>query len=1032
MGFLFSLMAKLGLDKSEYDSGIDGAKKSASTFAQVLGANLATKGIGLVTKGLTNASKKMIGFAKDSVSTGMEFDAAMAQVAATMGKTVGEIQDLQEYAQKMGATTKFTATEAANALNYMALAGYDADMSMKMLPNVLNLAAAGNMDLAAASDMVTDSQSALGLSTEETTKLVDKMAKASSKSNTSVAQLGDAILTVGGTAKNIKGGTTALATALGILADNGIKGAEGGTALRNIVNTLAAPTGNAAKRFEALGVKVFDSTGSMRGLNEVFGDLSESMSTLTQEQRMEALSDIFNVRDLKSAEALLANYGKRWDELSGSIDDAQGAAQKMAETQLDNLQGDITLMKSAVDGAKQSLSKGLTPALRDVVQRITRYVSSSKAKKFLKEVGAKLGDIVKFIVHKVGVALPRLGRLFTEGGNKVKIFGVAIAGAIVVMKSATSWVGALSSALGLLTGGLAISALTYEKNYKSVAKLNKKEQELVDTVSNHIDAYDELNESRRGRMKAIDDETGKVEDLWMELQTLVDENGNVKDADKERVDFITGELNEALGTEITRNGDVIESYKEIGKEVDKLIRKKRASLYLEAFGDQYKEALTNQSKALEAVSTQRELYDEQLKRRDKAQQEYDAAMSAPMPSAGGSSSALRRRAKERQRRIDNARAELDAANKALSEQGAELYRLKSQAYEDTAIIGAYENASDAFERGEYDASQDFLKRWNQPAPAAELSGGAARQAAAQQADVVKSAERERDAYEQGLKAGRAGFTQEGLEEKNKAIEEATALLREYGNAAGWAAYQVEDGAQREIAATQNAAGRMGEINDASLKDLIEVFRKKEAEVTEYKANYEAGVEGFTKTELDELQKSLEGMRKVLSSKAFEAEESAKKIGENIALGLARGMKTKEYAVNNAARSLGQTAINQLENVPQVASPSKVTTRIGRFIGQGLALGMLKEKDNVESAATALAESALSEPQSALYAGGSNSMGSGRKSSDGRENGILGELVAILKDIRANMGQQLVLDTGVIAGAVDRALGRTAALKARGN
>ena len=146
-----------------------------------------------------------------------------------MGVTVDEIGELRDFAQEMGSTTAFSATEAADALNYMALAGYDAETSMTMLPNVLNLAAAGGMELATASDMVTDSQTALGLSLEETSTLVDQMALASSKTNTSVSQLGEAILSIGGTAKNLSGGTTELNQVLGLLADNGIKGAEAGT-----------------------------------------------------------------------------------------------------------------------------------------------------------------------------------------------------------------------------------------------------------------------------------------------------------------------------------------------------------------------------------------------------------------------------------------------------------------------------------------------------------------------------------------------------------------------------------------------------------------------------------------------------------------------------------------------------------------------------------------------------------------------------------------------------------------------------------
>ena len=366
---LFDLVAKITLDTSEYLTGIKTSQSELNKAADKMKKSMLT-----ITKIGAGA---LAAFGVASVKTGAEFDASMSQVAATMGTTVDNIQNLRDYAKEMGASTAFSAKEAADALNYMALAGYDAEQSMQALPNVLNLAAAGGIDLAQASDMVTDAQSALGLTMEESAELVDKMAQASSKSNTSVQQLGEAILTVGGTAKNLAGGTTELSTALGILADNGVKGAEGGTALRNIINSLTAPTSDAAKALKNLGVDVFDkTTGNMRSLNDVFIDLRDSMDSMTQEQRMNVISTLFNARDMKSAEALLSNVGDRWKELSGYIDDAQGAAQKMADTQLDNLQGDITLLKSAFEGFQIDLSEKLMPVARKVVQWATDLITN--------------------------------------------------------------------------------------------------------------------------------------------------------------------------------------------------------------------------------------------------------------------------------------------------------------------------------------------------------------------------------------------------------------------------------------------------------------------------------------------------------------------------------------------------------------------------------------------------------------------------------------------------------------------------------
>ncbi|MBO5971353.1 MAG: phage tail tape measure protein [Clostridia bacterium] len=395
---------KVVADDSDLDSQISKTEgKLTSKFGGVAGT------IGKIVTGAVVAGTAAVGaFAKSSVDAGMQFDSSMSQVAATMGKTVDEIQDLRDFAQEMGSKTAFSATEAADALNYMALAGYDSQKSMEMLPNVLNLAAAGGMELARASDMITDSQSALGLNMQQTNTLVDQMAAAASKSNTSVEQLGDAILTVGGTAKNLAGGTTELSTALGLLADNGIKGSEGGTALRNIILSLSAPTDKAAKQLKSLGIEAFDANGNMKPLEDIMGQFNKSLGNLTQEEKTQALNNIFNKVDLKSVNALLATSTERWGELSGAIEDSQGAAEKMANTQLDNLAGDITLFQSALEGAKIAVSDGLTPTLREFVQfgtdglsQITDAFKADGLEGAMDAFGGILSDGLAMIIEKL-------------------------------------------------------------------------------------------------------------------------------------------------------------------------------------------------------------------------------------------------------------------------------------------------------------------------------------------------------------------------------------------------------------------------------------------------------------------------------------------------------------------------------------------------------------------------------------------------------------------------------------------------------
>lgn len=357
--------------KSQTESSLGASGKEAGNS---FGSGL-KKGLSVATAAATAAVGVIGTIGAVSINAGKEFDSAMSQVAATMGVTVDDIGELRDFAQEMGSTTAFSATQAADALNYMALAGYDANTSMEMLPTVLDLAAAGGIELARASDMVTDAQSALGLTTEETSELVDKMAKASSKSNTSVAQLGDAILKIGGTANVLSGGTTELATSLGILADNGIKGAEGGTHLRNILLSLVSPTDDASAILKDLGVTAVDSSGNMRPLQDIMLELGDSLDGLGEADKALVISKLFNKTDIAAVNALLKTNKGRWEELSGAIENSAGAAEAMANTQLDNLAGDITLFKSALEGAEIAISDVLTPSLREFVQFGTNAIS---------------------------------------------------------------------------------------------------------------------------------------------------------------------------------------------------------------------------------------------------------------------------------------------------------------------------------------------------------------------------------------------------------------------------------------------------------------------------------------------------------------------------------------------------------------------------------------------------------------------------------------------------------------------------------
>ena len=398
---------------------------------------------------------------------------------------------LTDLAKEMGETTAFSATECAEALNYLALAGYDTQQMCDTLPTVLNLAAAGGMELATASDMVTDAMSALGMETSDADVMVDQMAKTASSTNTSVEQLGEGILKIGATARSIKGGTAELNTALGILANNGIKGAEGGTHLRNVILSLQEGCENGAIAVGDMSVQIYDAEGNMRSLNDILGDMNTAMDGMTAEEKNNIISKIFNKTDLASVNALLANTGDTWDDLQDSITNSAGAAQQMADTQLDNLQGQLTLLKSALEGLAISIGQILMPYIKSIVSHIQSFVDwlnnlDERTQKIIVTVALVVAAIGPVLII-VGKVISSVGTIMTIIPKIVSLMGTvktAMAGLNATM--AANPIGLIITAIGLLVAAFIYLWNNCEGFREFWINLWEKVKEIAVTVWNAI------------------------------------------------------------------------------------------------------------------------------------------------------------------------------------------------------------------------------------------------------------------------------------------------------------------------------------------------------------------------------------------------------------------------------------------------------------------------------------------------------------------------------------------------------------------
>lgn len=320
---------------------------------------------------------------KACVDAASGFQYAMSATEAVTQATAGEMEQLTAVAKETGATTIFTATEIASAMEYMGLAGWSAQEMIEGIPSVANLAAAAGEDLSRVCDIVTDAMMALGYGTEDTARFCDVLAQTARTANTNVDKMGDSLKYVSSTAGAMHYSIEDVATAMADLANSGIKGSMAGTALRNILASLADPSDEASAALEELDIHLSDTEGNLYGLNDVITQLRSGFRGLTGEQKTQYASMIAGKRGMAGVLALVNTSQEAYDQLAATINDCSGAAEKMAKTRLDNFQGSVTLLESAWDALKTSIGETYLDAGAKAADTLT--LMANGANDFVKE-----------------------------------------------------------------------------------------------------------------------------------------------------------------------------------------------------------------------------------------------------------------------------------------------------------------------------------------------------------------------------------------------------------------------------------------------------------------------------------------------------------------------------------------------------------------------------------------------------------------------------------------------------------------------
>lgn len=401
----------------EVANSIKAGTANIEDFADKL--NSSSEKITSTGKKLSIVSAVVGGIGVAGLKTAADFEEAMSSVKAISGATGDDFQKLKEKAEYMGATTKFTATESANAMYYMALAGWKTQDMLDGLEGIMYLAAASGEDLAMVSDIVTDGLTALGYAADQSTHYADVFAKTVTNSNSTVETLGEAMKYVGPIAGALNISVEDTATALGLMANAGVKSSQAGTSLRGILQRLATNTSGARDEMESLGVKIFDQNGKMRDFGDIMNDARIKLSKLTDQQKTSLAKTVAGTTAMSGFLAIVNSSDADFEKLTNAINDCDGAAKKMSEIMIDNAKGQLTIIKSQLEGIAIQLSQYVFPFIKSILSLIQTLLTKLSE---LSPTQQKILLIVTGLIIALGPLLIVIGKIGTGISSLISAF----------------------------------------------------------------------------------------------------------------------------------------------------------------------------------------------------------------------------------------------------------------------------------------------------------------------------------------------------------------------------------------------------------------------------------------------------------------------------------------------------------------------------------------------------------------------------------------------------------------------------------
>ncbi|WP_304508914.1 phage tail tape measure protein, partial [Anaerotignum sp.] len=568
------------VDQSGFNNGVNSMKSAAAMGAKAIGI------------GLTAATGAITAMSVAAIRVGSDFESSMSKVAAISGATGDDLQALSDKAKEMGATTQFSATQSADALQYMAMAGWDAQQSISGLPGVMNLAAASGEDLASVSDIVTDAITAFGLKAEDSSHFADVLAAAASSANTDVSKMGYTFKYAAPLAGALGYSIEDTAVAIGLMANAGIKSETAGTALRTMFSNMTGDVQLTGKELGNYTLKMQEADGTMVPLSQTMGSLREAFAKMTEAEKLSNAEKLVGKEAMSGLLAIVNASEADYNKLTGAIQNADGAAEDMAKTVNDNLKGDLTILGSTAESVGIKVYEKFQLPMRNAAQEATsslnkvlQSLNSGQLDKSVDKIADAAGDLLATTAELAADGLPKLINSFAymvdHGKELTSVivgattafasYKVAIKAAKLIKDLTTAATEALATAqiaetaatgLGtkawvlfnaaIAANPIGLAAIALGALAATVVYFNSKQEEtvsenqkVIDSTNEEIEAWEKAKEARLDNVQAQVSELETTQDMIDELENLTDAEGKVGD-NKARVAYLVEKINEVL------------------------------------------------------------------------------------------------------------------------------------------------------------------------------------------------------------------------------------------------------------------------------------------------------------------------------------------------------------------------------------------------------------------------------------------------------------------------------------------------------